>query len=45
VILSPHIAGSSALYDERAVDMFAENLFRYLSDRPLLNLYDPDLNY
>jgi phosphoglycerate dehydrogenase-like enzyme len=45
VILSPHIAGSSALYDERAVDLFAENLFRYLSDRSLLNLYDPDLKY
>jgi phosphoglycerate dehydrogenase-like enzyme len=45
VILSPHIAGSSALYDERAVDLFAENLFRYLSDRSLLNLYNPDLKY
>jgi phosphoglycerate dehydrogenase-like enzyme len=45
VILSPHIAGSSAVYDERAMDLFAENLFRYLSDRPLLNLYRPDLTY
>lgn len=45
VILSPHIAGSSAFYDERAMDLFAENLFRYLSDRTLLNLYDPDLSY
>jgi len=45
VILSPHIAGSSPVYDERATDLFAENLFRYLSDRPLLNLWDPELSY
>lgn len=45
VILSPHIAGSSAFYNERAIDLFAENLFRYLSDRPLYNLFDPDLSY
>jgi len=45
VILSPHIAGSSGLYYERAADLFAENLRRYLSDQPLLNLFDPQRGY
>jgi phosphoglycerate dehydrogenase-like enzyme len=45
VILSPHVAGASSHYYERATDLFAENLHRYLSDRPLMNLYDPDAGY
>ena len=45
VILSPHIAGSSRHYLERAVDMFIENLNRYIVDGPLLNLYDPKMEY
>lgn len=45
VILSPHVAGGSSQYYERATDLFAENLHRYLSDRPLLNLFDPDTGY
>lgn len=45
VILSPHVAGASSHYYERATDLFSENLQRYLSDRPLLNLYDPDTGY
>ena len=45
VILSPHIAGSSGDYYERATELFGENLRRYLSDQPLLNLYDPQLGY
>jgi phosphoglycerate dehydrogenase-like enzyme len=45
VILSPHVAGASSHYYERATDLFAENLHRYLGDRPLLNLYDPESGY
>jgi phosphoglycerate dehydrogenase-like enzyme len=45
VLLSPHIAGSSGDYYERATELFGENLRRYLSDQPLLNLYDPQLGY
>ncbi|TET85577.1 MAG: D-2-hydroxyacid dehydrogenase [Anaerolineales bacterium] len=45
VILSPHVAGTSEHYYERAAELFAENLHRYHVGRPLLNLYDPDRNY
>ncbi|HHH82401.1 MAG TPA: D-2-hydroxyacid dehydrogenase [Chloroflexi bacterium] len=45
VILSPHLAGASPHYFERAADLFAANLQRYLSDRPLLNVFDPARGY
>jgi phosphoglycerate dehydrogenase-like enzyme len=45
VMLSPHLAGSSPHYLERAVALFCQNLQRYLSDRPLLNVYDPQRGY
>jgi phosphoglycerate dehydrogenase-like enzyme len=45
VILSPHVAGTSNHYYERAADLFAENLQRYHAGRPLLNLFDPDRGY
>ncbi len=45
VILSPHVAGASEKYNERAVDLFIENLHRYRAGRPLLNLYDPERMY
>lgn len=45
VILSPHVAGASEHYNERAADLFAENLHRYHVGRPLLNLYSPDRDY
>jgi len=40
VILTPHIAGMTPHYNERAADLFAENLQRYLSGQPLLNQVD-----
>ena len=40
VILTPHISGFTPHYDERATDIFAENLRRYLSGEPLLNQVD-----
>jgi phosphoglycerate dehydrogenase-like enzyme len=45
VILSPHVAGASKYYGDRAIDLFAENLHRYHVGRPLLNLYDPERDY
>ena len=40
VILTPHIAGFSPHYDERAVELFAQNLQRYLEELPLYNRLD-----
>lgn len=45
VILTPHIAGNTPYYDERAVAMFAENLRRYLAGQPLFNRINPELGY
>jgi phosphoglycerate dehydrogenase-like enzyme len=45
VIITPHIAGISSRYNERAVMMFKNNLMRYLENEPLLNLYDPERGY
>ncbi len=45
VILSPHVAGASPRYYEKAADLFATNLRRYLSEQPLLNLYDSERGY
>ncbi|MFQ6059630.1 MAG: D-2-hydroxyacid dehydrogenase [Anaerolineae bacterium] len=45
VILSPHVAGFSPHYDERASDLFAENLRRYLAGEELLNLVDKEAGY
>jgi len=45
VIVTPHIAGLTPRYDERAVDLFAENLHRYLAGLPLYNLIDVHSGY
>jgi phosphoglycerate dehydrogenase-like enzyme len=45
VILSPHVAGFSPHYDDRASDLFAENLRRYLAGEELLNLVDKEAGY
>jgi phosphoglycerate dehydrogenase-like enzyme len=45
VILTPHIAGSTPHYDERAIDLFAENLHRYLAGLPLYNRFEPERGY
>jgi phosphoglycerate dehydrogenase-like enzyme len=45
VIISPHIAGYSALYDERAVRLFSKNLDLYLKKLPLLNVIDIQRGY
>ena len=45
VIISPHVSGFTAHYDERAVDLFCANLGRYLVDEPMLNLVDRTYGY
>lgn len=45
VILTPHVSGFTAEYDDRAVDLFTENLRRYLGGTRLLNLVSRDVGY
>jgi phosphoglycerate dehydrogenase-like enzyme len=45
VILTPHISGANRGYMDRACELFAENLKRFATSRPLLNLVDPSLGY
>jgi phosphoglycerate dehydrogenase-like enzyme len=45
VIITPHIAGFSAHYNERAVALFAENLSRFLADLPLYNIFNLQRGY
>lgn len=45
VIITPHISGSSPHYEERAVDLFSENILRYLGGLPLYNLFDRQRGY
>ncbi|MCE2489017.1 MAG: D-2-hydroxyacid dehydrogenase [Anaerolineae bacterium] len=45
VIITPHIAGNTRRYHEKAATLFAENLRRYLNNEALLNLYDRSRGY
>lgn len=45
VILTPHAAGVTPRYFERALDLFTENLARYGEGKPLRNLVDHALGY
>lgn len=45
VIITPHIGSISAHYLQRAVNLFATNLARYVEGEPLLNRYDLELGY
>ncbi len=45
VIISPHVAGNTIHYHHLAADLFAENLRRYLDNRPLLNRLDRSVGY
>ena len=45
VIVSPHVSGFVASYDEDCCTLFAENLKRYLEGTPLLNLVDRTKGY
>jgi glyoxylate/hydroxypyruvate reductase A len=45
VIVSPHSASTVAAENGRIVELFQENIRRYLDGRPLLNLLDKELLY
>jgi phosphoglycerate dehydrogenase-like enzyme len=45
VIISPHVAGLSPYYIERAFTLFKENLRRYVAGEPLLNRIDLERGY
>jgi phosphoglycerate dehydrogenase-like enzyme len=45
VIVSPHVSGFIASYDDKCADLFAENLRRFLTGAPLLNLVDRAKGY
>lgn len=44
-IISPHIAGISQLYHERAITLFIENIKRYIAGLSLYNRYDVHKGY
>jgi phosphoglycerate dehydrogenase-like enzyme len=44
-ILSPHVSGFVASYDDDCCTLFTENLRRYLDGAPLLNLVDRAKGY
>lgn len=45
VIISPHVGGFTPHYDDRATDIFAENLRRYVAGETLLNIVNRDREY
>ena len=45
VIIAPHISGATPHYDERATDLFCENLRRYLNGEELLNQVNTEKGY
>jgi phosphoglycerate dehydrogenase-like enzyme len=45
VIVSPHVGGDFAGYREALVELFIENLERYLTDLPLENVVDKQRGY
>jgi phosphoglycerate dehydrogenase-like enzyme len=45
VIISPHSASTVTHENDRLVDLFIENLHRYLDGRPLINVFDHGRKY
>jgi phosphoglycerate dehydrogenase-like enzyme len=45
VILTPHMSGSFRGYNSACCELFAENLGRFVSGKPLLNQVDRELGY
>jgi len=44
-LIAPHISSATPNYDDRATDLFCENLRRYLGGKELLNLVDLEKGY
>ena len=45
VMITPHISGGTPRYMERAIDLFCDNLRRYVEGEPLRNVVDPARGY
>lgn len=45
VIITPHVAGMSNLFIERAVNAFCQNLRLYLAHKPLINIVNKENGY
>jgi len=45
VMITPHISGGTPRYMDRAIDIFVENLEKYLAGEPLRNVVDPKRGY
>jgi phosphoglycerate dehydrogenase-like enzyme len=45
VVITPHRAGQSDLIMERKVELFKENIRRFISGGPMLNVVDKDKGY
>jgi D-2-hydroxyacid dehydrogenase (NADP+) len=45
VIITPHVAGSADDYMQKAMDIFCENLKRYINGRRLINIVDKKQGY
>lgn len=45
VIITPHVSGASPTYFDRAIPLFCENLRRYLTGAPMLNVVDAERGY
>jgi len=45
LIITPHYAGVTPHYHERALDVFLDNLDRYIAGEELRNVVDKDLGY
>jgi phosphoglycerate dehydrogenase-like enzyme len=45
VFITPHLAGANPSYNRRAIELFCDNLRRYIAGAPLRNLVDPARGY
>jgi D-2-hydroxyacid dehydrogenase (NADP+) len=45
VMITPHISGGTPRYMDRAIELFCDNLRRYLAGEPLRNVVDPTRGY
>ena len=44
-LITPHIAGQSDVIMSRKIELFKENILRFISGEPMLNVIDRDKGY
>jgi len=45
VIITPHVAGETEQYLEKAIPIFYENLYRFINNQPMINIVDKKAGY